>query len=223
MGDTYPNPFPDDRHGDSETISLTDAQRARAREALEALDEGSVSTPSDLVDWRGGPINLETNAMALTDDYRGESRYVWISGEDITGTTRPTDYFKTFKLCRILEWLLEGIVEVAHRRPPQLASINGDLYVGADGLHRSLAYKIVGVDRVRVRVTPYSIPEPGYRYWCHHRDAGLLRPTHEIKEERETRSEREMRLRPARRRSPQRHPPEPEPDGMLGRLRQLFS
>lgn len=223
MTDTDLTTFPGDRYADTETITLTDEQRRRAEKALEALKRGGISEPNDLVDWKGGPIGLEEKAMALTDDYFGEGRYVWISGEDITGASREgLSYFKNGKLQRKLEWLLAGTFEIDHYRPPQYASINGDLYVTTDGLHRSIAFKAAGIDCVRVWVVPYHIPEPGYRYWCSLRDAGMLRPVAELKDEAKERPSQNTRLRDARRRPPQHYDHEPEPDGLIDRLRQLI-
>lgn len=163
-------------------ITLTPAQRQRARAALRALEEGIISRPTDLVDvWREEPPPdaFEAEEDGDGDGDAGESEQSdageeslptevekMVPVEDIVGAGFAI-HFEEDRLERSLTRLLKGVYDVAWEPPnaPVYAEYCGEYYVATDGTHRSLACKAVGVEEILGTVYIHDVDEAEYQAW----------------------------------------------------------
>lgn len=158
-------------------IELTEEQRQRAEEALEQIKRGEVTHPKDLLDeWKACPEWQEIDRMYEGDVYK-ESVTVekWIPISNIVGTVSGNiDRFKKSRIESAFQRLLDGRFEPDHSRKPHYIEVGGDLYVGADGNHRSIACKVVGLDKILARVSEAPVNEAAYQRWTARRDGTLV-------------------------------------------------
>jgi hypothetical protein len=135
----------------------------------------------DLVDqWDRGPTWREIHAMqdrsrVEINETVAETR--WISMTDVAGVTRENiDRFEHGRVRDVLELLVEERFNPDHDRRPHYLNINGDLYVGADGIHRTIALKATDVKEIKADVDTPDVPKQEYERWTDRRDRGALRP-----------------------------------------------
>lgn len=126
-----------------------DNRLGRLRSLLEA-DEDIV--PTDLVDewaaWRP-PREMEY----------GESETRMVDVDRIVGTDpMNVDRLVERRLVRIVNTMVEGNWKPRYNRVVLARHPDGDYYVTADGNHRVLVHKFVGIDRIYAEVTPYEYP-----------------------------------------------------------------
>lgn len=142
-------------------ICLTQEQRERAEKILRQLSNGEVEEPADIIErWEPMPDydELDTEEHVFDIDTSIETKYVAVS--DIIGTgTGGTDYLRTDRLKRVIELLLNGEFNCEPERPPKLEGVDGDYYVAVDGVHRTLAFKAIGLDEMYVEVIELPIEE----------------------------------------------------------------
>lgn len=154
----------------SEPLELTDAQRKRAEVALEVIRRKEIPQIQDFVDkWRTYPRKSVLHEIAEGKPYEDrEQRKEWVAVEDIRGSDRgPTHDVYRIKphFTQLLEGRFRPRYEVEGTSLPRYVEIAGDLYVGIDGNHRSIACKAVGVDEIFAQVTPIPVDEEKYQRW----------------------------------------------------------
>lgn len=128
-------------------MSLDEQQEAKLEELLRDLH--SDMKPLDLVDeWRAAP-----NRVGLEWEERG---YEYVSVDSIVGTEgHNVERLDAGRLRRVLEMLREGQFEKEHRFPPVLCKVGSEYFVDADGNHRVLAHKYLGLEKVYAEVVEY--------------------------------------------------------------------
>lgn len=130
-----------------ETISLTSEQRERANEMLEQLD--GESEPQDFVDeWRVAPnrVGMEWK----------EEAYQYVPTGMIVGTEgHNVERLVPGRLRSVVEKLLAGKFEKEPRFPPALCWVDGEYFVDADGNHRVIAFKYIGIEEVYAEVISF--------------------------------------------------------------------
>lgn len=137
-----------------ECIELTERQERRALAAVDRLLEDENPVPTDYVDtWVAKP------SVVNREHIGNETRFVPV--EDIVGVARQnTDRLVRGRLLSHLQKMCEGEFTVrppgSVKSPPHLEEIDGEYYVSGDGIHRTLAHKIVGVEQQWVEVDSYS-------------------------------------------------------------------
>lgn len=139
------------------TLTLDREQRERAHELLEAIKRGAINRPTDFLDeWRACPSHDE-----LTERYgRGlfdgptERTERWVSLADVAGTHATlVDTFKRQRLTAVLRILLEGWFQPKYDHPPHYLEIDGELFVGYDGNHRTMVCKAIRVKEIYAKVS----------------------------------------------------------------------
>lgn len=141
----------------TETVTLNQHQRARAQEVLDRLAKGEIEHPLDVLDaWESVENTLDYwDAQPETNtDYHREDRYIPVA--QIAGTTHKDvtnpDKFVPRRLRKVLMWLIAGRFEVKHDNPPIVEKIHGRYYVTANGNHRVIAFKALGIERIYASV-----------------------------------------------------------------------
>lgn len=167
-------------------LELTQQQSKRARDVLEQVKNGDATHATDLIDeWKGTPPDCTLERMANVDG-RGEigTVYGWISVSDIAGTDPElTGRFEKGRIESVLQLMIDGRYRpeyVENHGMPHYREICGDLYVGSDGNHRSIACKAVGIDKIYAQITEYDVDETEYQRWKAHRDGELV-GTHDVR------------------------------------------
>lgn len=132
----------------SETLSLTEAQERRAEELLEMLY--SEITPAEVVDeWRAAPNRVGMEWEELGCEY--------VRVEDIVGTEgHNVERLDAGRMRQVVKMLVGGEFEVESRFPPVLCKVDGEYFVDADGNHRVLAHKYIGIDEIYAEVVEYT-------------------------------------------------------------------
>jgi hypothetical protein len=131
-----------------DTLTLTDEQVEQARQMREAIEGGAISHPTDVVDEWG---TYSGNAIPMDREWDRCRRYVPV--EDIQGPTDGrTDRMEPNRLDNALWLMLGGHYEREPNRPPHLVKREGDYYIGADGIHRSLVFKALGFSEMFAQV-----------------------------------------------------------------------
>jgi hypothetical protein len=142
-----------------DTLTLTKNQRKRAKTILQRLSEGEIEKPTDFVErWELMPDyeELDTEEHVFDMDTSIEQKYVSVS--KIIGTgTGGVDYLQEERLKQVLELLLVGDYKREPERPPKLEGIDGNYYVAVDGVHRTLAFKAIGLDEMYVAVNEIPV------------------------------------------------------------------
>jgi hypothetical protein len=137
-----------------DTLTLTKNQRRRAKTVLQRLSEGEIEKPTDIVErWEPMPDyeELDTEEHVFDMDTSIEQKYVSVS--DIIGTgTGGVDYLQQERLKQILELLMAGEFKRESERPPKFEGVDGNYYVAVDGVHRTLAFKAIGLEKMYVEV-----------------------------------------------------------------------
>lgn len=129
-----------------DTVSLSEVQRARAKNIKKRLSENEIRSPTDVVDdWQ--PPNYSINwsqKESLFPQYEG-----FISTSKIKGTLEDSiNRLNTNRLENILELMLNGEFEKQNKYPPDLQKRGEYYYVAEDGHHRCMAAKAVGLDQL---------------------------------------------------------------------------
>lgn len=149
------------------TIELTATQRGRAEQLQERLEAGRIHKPQDIerVKPWGHTSLKELNEERPYDVYEPKNTKEvekWIDPDNIigvSGSPNPDEHnpqrerLEKRRLQRTLSRLLAGDFDVKYSESPQYIEDNGDLYVGADGTHRSIATKAINVDKIWAEVT----------------------------------------------------------------------
>ncbi|WP_154019900.1 hypothetical protein [Halococcus sediminicola] len=161
-------------------LELTQQQSKRARDVLEQVKNGDATHATDLIDeWKGAPPDYTLERMANVDG-RGEvgTVYGWISVSDIAGTDPElTGRFEKGRIESVLQLMIDGQYRPEHvenHGMPHYREICGDLYVGSDGNHRSIACKAIGIDKIYAQITEYDVNETEYQRWKARRDGELV-------------------------------------------------
>jgi hypothetical protein len=132
------------------TITLNTKQQRRAEDILQRLSNEDVTEPKDIIkQWDQQPSydDLNTNKPVFDMDLQKEWKYVSVS--DIIGTgAGAANRLEQERLKDILELLIEGEFEKEYEHPPKLEGIGGDYYVAVDGVHRTLAFKAIGLEEI---------------------------------------------------------------------------
>jgi hypothetical protein len=135
-------------------ITLNAKQRRRAKELLQRLSNNDVTEPKDIVEqWEQEPDydELNTDKPILDMDLQREQKYIPVS--DIIGTgAGPADRLEQARLKAVLELLIDGEFKQECKRPPKIEGICGDYYVAVDGVHRTLAFKAIGLEEIFAEV-----------------------------------------------------------------------
>lgn len=161
------NPHPDG------ALELTDEQRRQAQATLDAVKNGEATHPLDFLDeWHAGPEHrdlhyLGTRYTDATENIPDEVEE-WIALDSVRGIGWELyDRFVDSRLKSTLRLLIDGKFQPKYERgKPHYMELDGDLYVQADGTHRTLACKATGVKEIYARVT--HVPGIGttpYRNW----------------------------------------------------------
>jgi len=136
------------------TITLNAKQRRRAKDILQRLSNEDITEPKDIIEqWEQQPDydNLNTDKPVFDMDLQKEWKYVSVS--DIIGTgAGAADRLEQERLKIILELLIGGEFEKEYERSPKIEGIGGDYYVAVDGVHRTLAFKAIGLEEIYARV-----------------------------------------------------------------------
>lgn len=139
----------------TETVTLEQSQREQAREILDRLAKEEIEHPLDVLDeWKSVEETMDYwNAQPETGaGYHRAHRFIPVS--QIAGTTHKNitdpDKFVPRRLRKVLKWLLAERFEVRHDNPPIVEKIHGHYYVTANGNHRVIAFKALGIDRIFV-------------------------------------------------------------------------
>lgn len=136
------------------TIILNAKQRRRATELLQRLSNDDVTEPKDIVEqWEQKPDydDLNTNKPVLDMDLQRKQKYVPVS--DIIGTgAGAADRLEQALLKAVLELLIDGDFKEEYKRPPKVEGIGGHYYVSVDGVHRTLAFKAIGLEEMYAEV-----------------------------------------------------------------------
>lgn len=149
------------------TIELTATQRGRAEQLKDRLDSGEVSKPQDINRVRpwGHTSMKEMNEKRPYEVYEPENveevnrpidpdNIIGVCGSPNPNEHNPqVERLEKRRLHRTLDRLMAGEFDVRHSDPPQYVEFNGDLYVGADGTHRSIACKAINIDEIWADVT----------------------------------------------------------------------
>lgn len=165
-------------------ITLTNSQRERAEDALERVRSEDATHPSDLVDtWRGAPTpyhlsKLSANLESDSEFPETRTTYGWISPSNIVGTDHElTGRFVKGRMESAFERLIDGRYQpdyIRNNAMPHYDEIDGDLYVGVDGNHRSIACKTVGIGSMYARITEHAVDVEEYRLWKARKDGALI-------------------------------------------------
>lgn len=133
----------------SGTISLTSGQEERAEELLEMLYTDI--TPDEVVDeWRAAPSRVGMEGEVLGEHC--------VLVADIVGTEgHNVERLDAGRMRRVVEMLVQGEFELEHHFPPVLCKVNGEYFVDADGNHRVLAHKYIGIDEIYAEVVEYTV------------------------------------------------------------------
>lgn len=159
-------------------IELTAEQSERAKDALERAENDEATCATDLLDeWKTAPSNPVLRRLSNTNDngYTG-TVYGWISTEDICGTDGDGEFLGN-RIEITLRRMINGRYRPEHTRNnqmPHYKEICGDLYVGQDGNHRSVACKYVGVDEIYAQISEYDVDEDAYNRWKAQRDGEMI-------------------------------------------------
>lgn len=135
-------------------ITLNAKQRRRANNILQRLSADNVIEPKDIVEqWDKEPDydDLNTEKPVFDMELQSEQKYVPVS--DIIGTgAGDVDRLEKRRLKKVLELLIDGEFEQENKRPPKIEQIGGDYYVAVDGVHRTLAFKAIGLEEIYAEV-----------------------------------------------------------------------
>jgi hypothetical protein len=134
------------------TVTLSDEQEARAREIYQGVKSGKITQPTDIVEWEKPTQRIDHSAIEGEISY--EKGFIDPSRIRGPGKTR-IHRLETAQLRTVLAWLIEG--EYEHERPyPPVLLKKGTTYdVGSDGIHRCMAAKAIGLDKLYVEYEDY--------------------------------------------------------------------
>lgn len=145
-------------------FSLSTVQRERAELILEELEENSRIPESHFPEWEEAMSWGQFDQRIDSDVHKRASENKmekWVPPANIVGPlgnridpvektkTRAQDV-KWDRLERIIGWMVDGEFEIDNDGIdiPQYAEFDGDFYVTAEGRHRSIACKAVGIERI---------------------------------------------------------------------------
>lgn len=143
---------------DSDTIQLSTDQRDRAAKLARQVMEYPADAdlyPTNFVDqWDEKPFVSELDVEHVTTEYRDvdPSEIIGVAHQNVDRLVRK-------RLVKILGYLYQEewtYKPPKSENPPHLEQINGDLYVSGDGIHRTLAHKILDMDEMWAEVTVYE-------------------------------------------------------------------
>lgn len=129
-----------------ETLELTEEQFKRAKELYQLSKAEDLCVPDDLFEsWKC----MESPGDSFERILVGERERSYVSPSNIVGWENPNpSRFRCAKLRKVLGYMGEGKFELEADFPPKLIQTGNELYVSADGLHRSVAAKYIGLDRL---------------------------------------------------------------------------
>lgn len=132
------------------TVTLNVEQRRRAKAILQRLSGKNLTEPRDIIgQWKQQPDynKLNTDKPVFEMDFQKKRKYVPVS--DIIGTgAGSVDRLEQDRLKKVIELLIENKFEKEHERPPKLEQVGSDYYVAVDGVHRTLAFKFIGIEKI---------------------------------------------------------------------------
>lgn len=140
-------------------LELDEEQRDRAIEIYKRIEDGKVRSPTDVVEsWETPKVVVDDSEYDGTFP-RDED---FISPAKIAGTFHSTIHrVETGRLQTILKWMVEGEFQTQHMCPPVVQKREDRYYVTADGHHRCMVAKAVGLDELYVEysVVPLELLE----------------------------------------------------------------
>lgn len=130
-------------------VTLSESQQQKATELVSIVESKNAVVPADLLNrWEPAPETQRT-------DWSTETR--WVSPDNIIGTVpMNVDRFVSARALKHLERLQSGEFEAQFVFPPSLKQVEGELYVDADGNHRSIIFKFLGIERMWAEIVVYK-------------------------------------------------------------------
>lgn len=122
-----------------EPLTLTPEQRQTAETVLQDLrtDTHQELKPTSFVSkWACSPENTTGEAVTVKTH---------VSVDRIVGGGRQNGLIPA-RVERIFYRMVNGGWDTKHEAPPVLAKIDGEYYVTQDGNHRTIVYKLLGID-----------------------------------------------------------------------------
>lgn len=155
------------------TVELSDKQRQRTETALNAVETGQATHPTDLLDeWHAGPAWRDLRYLGHSPSSGPKNvadiSVEWVALDDVRGVKWELyDRFVETRLIRVFRQLLNGQFRPKYEwGKPSYIEIDGDLYVSLDGTHRTIACKVAGVERIHAHVEHYpEVATAPYRNW----------------------------------------------------------
>ena len=140
-----------------ETYTLTDPQRDRARDLYHKVDDGKISTPTELVNEWKTPSRITDPKLDSDSDYLPyPEKTEFINPSNITGTFESNiNRFNPGRIKSHLARFHNGEFRRDDPAPPRLQKIGNEYYVTSDGIHRSLTAKALDLPELKCI---YSIP-----------------------------------------------------------------
>lgn len=134
-----------------DTLTLSEKQEEKARKIIKTID--LESEPSDFISlWE--PTPEKRQELEWKDE---GTRYVRV--DNIVGTEPfNTNRLVPGRLEDILRKMIEGKFEKEHSLPPVLSKVDGKYYVDADGNHRVLAHKMLGIEKIYAEIIEFNQP-----------------------------------------------------------------
>lgn len=133
-----------------ENLELTQRQQERL-EQIKSLLQSTPNqdiTPTTLVDsWEPAP---ETHTMEWETSKR------WVHTSNIVGTVKMNiERCDARRMLKHIERIERNDFDLKHPCPPALKQVDGEFYVDADGNHRVLLFKSIGVNKIWAEVVRY--------------------------------------------------------------------
>lgn len=154
-------------------VTLSAEQRQRTMTALEAVETGQATHATDLLDeWHAGPVWRDVQYLGdspgsgPTD--AAEPSTEWVTLDDVRGVEWELyDRFVERRLVKVFQLLLDGRFQPKYDwEKPGYIEVAGDLYVSFDGIHRTIACKVAGIERIHAYVEHYpEVATTPYRNW----------------------------------------------------------
>lgn len=139
------------------TLKLTDEQREKAYHIIQTLHSNpdKITHPTDLInEWVPQPSHDKIT-------WTGNTEEQYVNTDNIIGTeAMNTDRLEPSRLMKTLARLVNNQYHEQPRSPPSLNKIEDEYYVGADGNHRCIIFKALGIEQIYAEVNEYRRRDP---------------------------------------------------------------
>jgi hypothetical protein len=133
-----------------ETLTLTPDQRERAEKLLKRTIDGSVQTPTDVVDsWNDPDSSIDRERKEGTLPHHEG----FVSPSAIEGSLGMSTRLEQGRIKKVLACMLKGEFEVRNLSPPTLQRRGDSFYVTNDGHHRSMVARAIGLEELYAEYT----------------------------------------------------------------------